>query len=64
MNYDQWKLQTPPETPEPITLSKCAQCGEREELFVLGVESYGLKPDACVCSYCLNELHNNLSLTN
>lgn len=70
MNYDDYKLQTPDSLLNEIEEQKvyrCSCCNDPvlfNELFELGINTYGLKSDAMACGYCLNELHNNLTLTN
>ena len=49
---------------EEKEVQKCDNCHSEEETFILGVETYGLNPLSLVCSFCLCELHQNLSLTN
>lgn len=70
MNYDNYKLQTPDSYLKEIEEQKvyrCSCCNDPalyNELFELGIESYGLQKDSLVCDFCLDSLHNNLTLTN
>lgn len=54
----------PPNEPEITETERCANCKEEEPTYILGISTYGLKPDDRVCNFCLNELHQNLTLTN
>lgn len=50
---------------EKAVSTKCACCLDPvDETFLLGIETFGHKPTDNVCSYCMDQLHNNLSLTN
>ena len=53
MNYDNWKLETPPENNEPKEKEKCDYCLElfdSEDLYTFMVK---FKP-LLLCSECLN----------
>lgn len=54
----------PPNEPETQEVQRCDNCHEIETTYILGITIYDLFPCDRVCSYCLNELHNNISLTN
>ena len=59
MNYDDWKLATPPDEDEPKEKEQCSRCleyFEENDLFYINPNptQYSKK----VCSFCLNNLHS------
>jgi len=65
MTYDEWKMMTPPTNNNDEVVYLCECCKEEvEEVFTLKIETVNLKPTDSVCGFCLNELHNNLTLNN
>lgn len=69
LNTMEERQLNPPDTytkdKEEIELTKCACCLEPvEDVFQLGLSTWNLVTSDMVCEYCLNQMHQNLTLKN